>query len=149
MKKAIFLIVFCVSTVMLFAQQTNTRRYPPTTVQRSWQRDYPDYNLNNDNQPWEWRNNRWHRRFRDRYHGDRYVDVYYDRNGRRIYALHERDRNELPDRVRERIRRRYRSDDYSVFRVERPGRGFYFQITLGNNRNIYLDESGREVRHYY
>ena len=144
MKKAVILMLFCASTVMVFAQQTNTRRVPPTSVQRSWQRDYPNYNNNND--PWEWNNNRWHRRFRD---NDRNVDVYYDRNGRRIYSLHEWDRNQLPDRVKARIRTRYRSDNYSAFRIERPGRGFYFQITLGGNRKVYLDERGREVRHYY
>jgi len=58
-------------------------------------------------------------------------------------------RDDLPVRVRERIRARYRADNYNVYRIERPGRGFYFQITLGNNRRIYLDDRGREVRHYY
>lgn len=143
------MIVFCAGTVMLFAQQQQ-RRYPPTSVERSWQRDYPQYNNNNNNdEPWEWRNNRWHRRFRDRDRSDRYVDVYYDRYGRRVYTMREWDQNEIPVRVRERIRNRYRTENYNVYRVERPGRGIYFQITLGNNRQVFLDERGREIRHYY
>ena len=149
MKKLLMLIVCGASTVMVFAQQyPSTRRYPPTAVERSWQRDYPTVTYNTNDEPWEWRNNRWHRRFRDR-NNDGYVDVYYDRNGRRIYSMNEYDRNSLPLRVRERIRNRYRTDQYNVYRIQRPGRGLYFQITLGNNRQIYLDERGREVRHYY
>src|SRR6185295_1932967 len=149
MKKAVFLIVFCASTVMVFAKTNNLRRYPPNSVQRSWQRDYPNYNYNNNDEPWEWRNNRWHRRFRDRNNNDRNIDVYYDRSGRRLYSMSDWNRDDLPVRVRERIRARYRADNYNVYRIERPGRGFYFQITLGNNRRIYLDDRGREVRHYY
>ena len=147
MKKAIFLVVFCASTAMLFAQQTNTRRYPPSSVQRSWQRDYPNYNNNND-ASWQYSNNRWHRSYQDR-DNNRNVDVYYDRNGRRIYAQSEWDRNNLPDRVKQRIRSRYRSDNYTAYRIERPGRGFYFQISLGGNKRVYLDERGREVNHSY
>src|SRR5690349_3376559 len=98
MKKMFFLFVFCASTMMLFAQQNrNYHRNPPQSVQRSWQRDYPNYD--NDNSSWEYRNSQWHRRYQDRDHNNRNVDVYYDRNGRRVMAMHEWDRNELPDRV--------------------------------------------------
>ena len=146
MKKAVFLVMFCASTAMLFAQQTNSRRNPPSSVQRSWQRDYPNYN--NNDASWQYSNNRWHRSYQDR-DNNRNVDVYYDRNGRRIYAQSEWDRNNLPDRVKQRIRTRYRSDNYTAYRIERPGRGFYFQISLGGNRKVYLDERGREVTHPY
>jgi hypothetical protein len=143
MKKTIFLIVFCAGTTMLFSQQNN-RRTPPQTVQRSWQKDYPNYD--NDNNSWEYRNNQWHRRYQDRDHNNRNVDVYYDRNGRRVMAQSEWDRNDLPDRVKARIKARYRSDNYSAFRIEKPGRGFYFQITIGKKK-VYMDERGREVRY--
>jgi hypothetical protein len=129
---------------MLFAQQNNYHRNPPQNVQRSWQRDYPNYNTNNS---WEYRNNRWHNRYQDRDHNNRNVDVYYDRNGRRVFWQSEWDRNDLPVVVRDRIRTRYHADNYNAYRIERPGGGFYFQITIGGNRNIYLDERGREVRH--
>ena len=144
MKKAVFLIVFCAGTTMLFAQQTNNNRRPPSSVQRSWQRDHP----NNNNDSWEYRNSQWHTRYQDKDHNNRNVDVYYDRNGRHVMSQSEWDRNDLPDRVKERIRTRYRSENYNAYRVERPGRGVYFQITLGGNKKVYLDDRGREVRHY-
>jgi hypothetical protein len=59
----------------------------------------------------------------------------------------EWDRNDLPERVRDRIRSRYHSENYNAYRIERPGRGLYFQITLEGNKRIYLDERGREVKY--
>ena len=145
MKKTFLIVAFCVSSVMLFAQQNNNnRRNPPQSVQRSWKKEYPNYN--NDNQPWEYKNSQWHRRFTDRDHNNRNVDVYYDRNGRRTYSQSEWDRNDLPSNVRDRVRSRYRSDNYTAHRIEKPGGKFYFQITLGRNRIVYLDDNGREVR---
>jgi hypothetical protein len=146
MKKILLITALCVSSVMVFAQNDNNHRYPPSSVQRSWQRDYPDYyNMNNNR--WEWRNNRWHTTYQDRNHSNRNVDVYYDRSGHRLYAQSEWDRNDLPDRVRERIRSRYRTDNYSAYRVERPGGRIYFQVTLGGGHTVYLDERGRETRY--
>jgi hypothetical protein len=63
-----------------------------------------------------------------------------------VYSQTQWDRNDLPDRIRERIRSRYRTENYSAYRVERPRGRSYFQIRLGNNRLIYLDERGRETR---
>lgn len=147
MKKILLVMALSVSSVLVFAQNNTYRRFPPSAVQRSWQRDYPEY-YNMNNNTWQWQNNRWHTRYMDR---DRnaYTDVYYDKYGRRMYVRHEWNPNELPVRVRERIRNRYRTDSYRVYRVERPGRGFYFQISLGGNRVIYLDQRGREVRNRY
>jgi len=147
MKKTIFLIALSVSSMVLFAQNDRYNRYNrsvPPEVQRSYQRDYPDYY--NNNVTWDMRNNQWHTRYMDRNHNNRYVDVYYDRRGRRVYSQYDWNRNDLPVVVRERIRRRYHNDNYNVYRIERPGRGIYFQITLGSNRRVYLDERGREVR---
>jgi len=148
MKKILLITALCASSMLVFAQNDSYRRYPPSAVQRSWQRDYPDHNMNSNNNSWEWQNNRWHTRYLDR-DRNKYVDVYYDRYGRRMYVRHDWDANDLPVRVRERIRNRYRTNNYSVYRVERPGSGFYFQISLGGNRVIYLDERGREIRNRY
>jgi hypothetical protein len=147
MKKVFFLVVFCAGSVMLFAQQSGNNRNRahsvPPTVQRSWQRDYP----NNNNASWDQQNNQWHTRYADRDHNNRNVDVYYDRNGRRLRSQSEWDRNDLPVAVRNRISTRYHADNYNAYRIERPGRGFFFQITLGGNKKVYLDERGREVRY--
>jgi hypothetical protein len=150
MKKMFFLIVFTAGSIVLFAQNDRDRRKNrednvPVTVQRSWQRDYPNYS----NATWDRRNNEWHTRYMDRDHGNRYVDVYYDRNGRRIQSQGDWDRNDIPVTVRDRFRRRYHEDNYNVYRIERPGRGILFQITFGgnNSRKVYYDERGREVRY--
>jgi hypothetical protein len=142
MKKVFLIVALCSSSMMLFAQQNH--RNPPQSVQRSWQKDYP----NHDNQTWEYRNNQWHTKYTDNDHGNRDVDVYYDRNGHRAYSQSRWDRNDLPNPVRDRIKTRYHSENYDALRIERPGRGFYFQITLGGNKKVYLDERGREVRNH-
>jgi hypothetical protein len=148
MKKTFFLILFSAASMMLFAQQHryNRRQSVPEEVQRSYQKDYRNY----DNNPtWDMQNNQWHTRYMDREHNNRYVDVYYDRYGRRLQSQSQWDRNDLPFRVRERIRNRYRDENYAVYRIERPRRRIFFQIVFGNgDRRIYLDERGREVRYY-
>lgn len=141
MKKTIFLILFCAGVMILSAQQYRNR--PPDVVVRSYQKEYRVY----DNNPtWDMQNNQWHTRYRDRDY-NRNVDVYYDQYGRRLQTGSEWNGNDLPVRVRERIRNRYRDENYSAYRIERPGRGIFFQITLGGNRRVYLDERGREVRY--
>ena len=145
MKKTFFLMAFCSAAMVLFAQQNSRRNTnPPQSVQHSWQKDYPNYS----NNPWDYRNNQWHTKYQDRDHNNRNVDVYYDRNGRRVMSQSEWDRNDLPQDVRERIRTRYHAENYNAYRIERPGRGFYFQIILGGNRKVYLDERGREVKYH-
>jgi len=146
MKKTFLLMVFCAGSMVLFAQQNNHNRNttPPQSVQRSWQKDYPNYN----NDSWEYRNNQWHTKYQDKDHNNRNVDVYYDRNGHRIMSQSEWDRNDLPEGVRNRMKTRYHSENYNAYRVERPGKGFYFQITLGGNKKVYLDERGREVKYH-
>jgi hypothetical protein len=154
MKKIMFFLLLTLSVGFVFAQKRDhdrdrddRRNAPPLEVQKSFQRDYPNYN-NTAN--WDWRNNQWHTRYKDREHGDRDVDVYYDRGGRRMVTQTLWDLNDLPLNVRNRMYRRYHTNDYRVYRLERPGRGITFQITFGrnNNRVVYLDERGREIRYY-
>lgn len=147
MKKTIFLFVFCAGTMILSAQQykrDRDRDRPPDVVNRSYQREYRNYG----NATWDVQNNQWHTRYMDRDHDNRYVDVYYDRYGRKLQSGSEWDRDRLPWRVRERIRNRYHDEDYRVYRIERPRRGVFFQITFGDNRRVYIDQRGREVRYY-
>ena len=135
-------MVFCAASTMLFAQQYRHNRdrhgSVPQEVQRSYQREYPNYNNTN----WDMQNNQWHTRYNDRDHGNRNVDVYYDRNGRRLQSQSEWDRNSLPPRVRERIRNRYHDDNYNVYRIERPGRGRWLlnpqagSLRHGQQRNL-------------
>src|ERR1700754_4402272 len=108
MKKIFLVLMICAASTMIFAQRNNNRRTPPNSVERSWKKDHPN---NNDNDPWEWNNNRWHRKYMDKDHNNRKVDVYYDNSGRRMYSQYDWDRNELPDRVKNRIRSKYRNDN--------------------------------------
>jgi hypothetical protein len=145
MKKTFFLMAFCAGAMVLFAQQNNHHNTtPPQSVQHSWQKDYPNYS----NTTWSYSNNQWHTRYQDRDHNNRYVDVYYDKNGHRVMSQSEWDRNELPEGVRERVKTKYHSENYHAHRIEKPGKAIYFQITLSGNKKVYLDEKGHEVKHY-
>lgn len=147
MKKTMFLTLFCAAAMTLCAQHHRyDRSRPPDAVTRSYQKEYRIY----DNNPtWDMQNNQWHTRYLDRQNGNKNVDVYYDRYGRRTQTGREWDPLRLPAPVRDRISRRYHEENYSVYRIERPGKRPFFQITLGaNNRIIYMDDRGREVRYY-
>ena len=145
MKKTFFLIAFCAGAMVLFAQQNNHHNTtPPQSVQHSWQKEYPNYS----NTSWSYSNNQWHTRYQDRDHSNRYVDVYYDKNGHRVMSQSEWDRNDLPEGVRERVKTKYHSENYHAHRIEKPGKAVYFQITLSGNKKVYLDEKGHEVKHY-
>jgi hypothetical protein len=145
MKKTFFLMAFCAGAMVLFAQQNNHHNTtPPQSVQHSWQKDYPNYS----NTTWSYSNNQWHTKYQDRDHNNRYVDVYYDKNGHRVMSQSEWDRNELPEGVRERVKTKYHSENYHAHRIEKPGKAIYFQITLSGNKKVYLDEKGHEVKHY-
>ena len=145
MKKTFFLMAFCAGAMVLFAQQNNHHNTtPPQSVQHSWQKDYPNYS----NTTWSYSNNQWHTRYQDRDHNNKNVDVYYDKNGHRVMSQSECDRNELPQGVQDRVKTKYHSENYHAHKIEKPGKGTYFQITLSGNKKIYLDEKGHEVKHY-
>ena len=145
-------MVLCAGTLILSAQENrhdrdrdHDRNQPPEVVIRSYHRDFKAYG----NPSWDMQNNEWHTRYSDQANGNRSVDVYYDRYGRRVQTGREWEPQRLPARVRDRISRRYHEENYSAYRIERPGKRAFFQITLGTNRKtIYLDERGREVRYY-
>ena len=149
MKKMCFLIVLCAGTMMLSAQEYNhhrdrDRNQPPDVVIKSYHKEFKGYG----NSTWDMQNNEWHTRYMDRENGNRNVDVYYDKYGRRIQTGREWDAVSVPARVRDQISRRYHENNFSAYRIERPGKRAFFQITLSTNRKvIYVDERGREVRY--
>jgi len=147
MKKTMFLILFCAGTIMMYAQQHRyDRNRPPDMVIRSYQKEYRNYD---HNPTWDMQNNQWHTRYMDKQNGNRNVDVYYDKSGRHIQTGREWDPIKLPPMVRDQLSRKYHEENYSAYRIERPGKRPFFQITLGaNNKNVYMDDRGREVRYY-
>src|SRR5438477_2826968 len=98
MKKTIFSILFCASAMMLSAQQyKHNRDRPPDVVIRSYQKEYKAYN---NNPTWDMQNNQWHTKYLDKENGNRNVDVYYDKYGRRVQTGREWDPLRLPAPVR-------------------------------------------------
>jgi hypothetical protein len=150
MKKTCFLIVLCAGSIMLSAQdydhhRNRDRNQPPDVVIRSYHKEFRGYG----NPTWDMQNNEWHTRYVDKQNDNRNVDVYYDKYGRRIQTGREWDPLRLPAPLRDRISRRYHEENYSAYRIERPGKRPFYQITLAANRKvIYIDERGREVRYY-
>ncbi len=133
--KKILLLLFLLSTTVLFAQNA--------TIRLSFQREYP--NVNYDNVRWEQRGNQWHGIYKDDYNRD--VDAYYDDDGRRIDTHIRWDRKQVPTRVETRITRRYHTDDYDAYRIERPAAKPLFQIRIGTRQPVYMDERGRKKRY--
>jgi len=141
MKKIFFLIVACAFGTMVFAQY-HEHKHAPESVRNSYQKDYPDYK----GTAWDMKNNQWHTRYKDKDHENRYVDVYYDKDGRRVQSRSKWDHNDLPEAVRDRMRKKYHASDYNAYRIDRPEQGIFFQLSWGNKK-VYLDEHGNEVRY--
>jgi hypothetical protein len=127
---------------ILFAQEEQHHRKAPEAVEQSYKNEYANYN----HSTWDMQNNQWHTRYMDKDHGNRYVDVYYDKEGHRLQSKSRWNRSDLPDAVKDRMRKRYHAQNYTVYRVDKPEKGTYYQISWGN-RKIYLDETGHEIKH--
>jgi hypothetical protein len=119
----------------------NNRDNLPDNVRSSFQRDNPDVK----DVHWQNSNGQWHSTYRDRDNHD--ADAYYDNDGRRIDTHYSYNETELPEGLRERLRRRNLSG-YHAYRIDRPESGALFQITLGDGTISYYDENGRK-RHYH
>ena len=165
MKQICMLLLVVMSMNTLMAQQRDERnrnrdqqdqrnqrdqrdhRDVPQPVQRSFQRDNPNYN----NVQWSRSGNQWHATYPDRRYNNRNAEVYYDRNGRMRDRHVEWNQNEVPQPVRQNITTRYHvTNGYNVSRIERPNSQPLFQIRLntgGQSRQVYMDENGREVRY--
>ncbi|HEY1870717.1 MAG TPA: hypothetical protein VGG71_06635 [Chitinophagaceae bacterium] len=142
MKKIFFLIVACTLGSMVFAQD-HKDKHVPESVRDSYQKDHPDYK----NPTWDMKNDQWHTRYTDKDHGNRYVDVYYDKDGKRIQSRSKWDHHELPEGVRDQMRKRYHASNYTAYRIDRPEQGIFFQLSWGNKK-VNLDEQGNEVKYH-
>ena len=69
---------------------------------------------------------------------------YYDHDGHRALSRTEWSRSDLPEAVRDRLRKDYHARHYTAYRIERPDRDIVFEINWGD-RKLYLNELGREV----
>jgi len=144
MKKIFLAIAFCAPTTLVLAQKEHKKetRKAPEVVEHSFQQGHPDYN----HTTWEMQNNEWHTKYRDKDHNNRYVNAYYDKRGRFVQSDSRWDRDDLPQAVQDRMRKRYHADNYSVFRIERPNR-IFFQLSWGNHK-VYMNKEGHEVKYY-
>ena len=141
----IFLVTCCAATLLGSAQtQKKVHHKVPESVRTSYQNDYPDYK--DVHTTWDMQNNHWHTRYRDKDHNNRYVDVYYDKDGHRMESRSQWNRNDLPEPVKDHMWKKYHTHSYKAYRIDKPSKGAYFQITWGNKK-VYLDESGNEVKY--
>ena len=158
MKQIFALLLVVMSISSLSAQDRDSRnrnddrnrnynRDVPQSVQRSFQRDNPNYN----NVQWSKSGNQWHATYPDRNYNDRNSEIYYNRNGRMVDRHIQWNQNEIPQNVRQNIYSRYHvNNGYNVYRIERPNSQPLFQVRLnigGQNRDVYMDQNGREVRY--
>ena len=148
MNKLMFLALFVLAPGrQLIAQDRHQQA--PTTVQRSFQRDYPE---SHDPQ-WNSVHGQWHAKFDDHSRYDRGEMVaHYDRYGRHVDSHIRYDRNDVPPAVVERTQRNYPGGrDYTYTRIEHPGIQPLFQVSLnlgGRSRIVYVDDNGRERKYH-
>jgi hypothetical protein len=148
MKKIVFAFVILAIGRIGFAQNhrgQQQQQQPPTNVQRSFQRDYPQAN----DTRWSRNGNQWNANFTDRSPNDNgAMSSHYDHNGRHLDSHIPYDRNDVPSNIRERMERRYpHGRDYRYTRIEDYGGQPLFQIHLnigGQPKTMYVDEQGRE-----
>ena len=124
------------SSTVVFAQNV------PSSVRRSFQKDYPSVN----NAQWAQKSGQWHATYRD--NSNRDVDAYYDRYGKRQETHIAWDRKDVPPQLDNRVYNRYHSRDYNVYRIERPRSKPLFEIRIGSKKPVYMDEQGREQKYY-
>lgn len=135
--KRLILMSLLFSTMAVFAQNT------PASIRISFEREYPNVNYNNVR--WEQRSNQWHANYMDNY--KRNVDAYYDQYGNRIDTHIFWERNNVPTRVQTRVNRRYNTNEYNTYRIERPSATPLFQIRIGTRQPVYMNERGRKKRY--
>ena len=147
MNKLLFFAFLLLSVgARLYAQEG--RDHAPASVQRSFQRDYPEAH----DAQWSSTQGQWHANFDDHSRYDRGEMVaHYDQRGRHIDSHIRYDPNDVPSPVVERARRRYpHARDYTYTRIEHPGGQPLFEVHLNlgsQNRTVYMDDHGRERRY--
>jgi hypothetical protein len=146
MKHLGFVIFLSLATgTGLFAQEGD--RHVPSSVQHSFQRDYPEAR----DPHWTQEHGQWHADFEDHSRYDRGEMVaHYDHYGHHIDSHIPYDPNDVPRPVIERTHRHYHARDYSYERIERPNAQPLFRVSLnldGGQKTVYMDENGRERMH--
>jgi hypothetical protein len=145
-KVMFFTLLLLAAQGQLFAQGSHQR--VPATVQKSFQKDYPEAK----DPQWNSDHGQWHANFNDRSANDRGEMVaHYDQNGRHVDSHIPYDRNDVPSPVLDRTKRSYPgAKDYSYTRIERQGAQPLFQVSLnlqGRNKTLYVDDNGREKKY--
>jgi hypothetical protein len=148
MNKVIFLAIGVLATVGQLSAQ-DRHQQPPSNIQRSFQRDYPEAR-----EPrWSSTNGQWHADFNDRSSHDRGEMVaHYDQGGRHIDSHIPYDRGDVPRAVIQRTESAYPDGtDYYYTRIEQDGGQPLFQVSLnlhGRHRTAYFDEDGHARRYH-
>jgi hypothetical protein len=144
MKKLLLTIpaLFCI----LFAfSQTHHR--PPTTVQKSFQHDYPQSKPGQ----WSYSGGSWNVSFTDKDHDNGEVTAHYSENGDHTDTYIPYDRSDVPAPVMDNVKKNYSDYSKSEFtRIDRADGNSVYRVNLKSkkaHKTVYVDERGNETKY--
>jgi hypothetical protein len=144
MKKLLLTIpaLFC----LFFAFSQNIH-HPPTTVQKSFQHDYPQ------SKPGHWSHSGgiWNVSFTDKDHDNGEVTAHYSDIGEHTDTYIPYDRNDVPAPVADNVKRNYSGYGASEYtRIDRADGNSVYRVNLKNRKShktVYVDERGNETKY--
>ena len=144
MKKLLLTIpaLFCICIAF---SQNNHR--PPTTVQKSFQHDYPQSKPGQ----WSYSGGSWNVSFTDKDHDNGEVTAHYSDNGEHTDTYIPYDRNDVPAPVTDNVKKNYSGYSNSEFtRIDRADGNSVYRVNLKSkkaHRTVYVDERGNETKY--
>jgi hypothetical protein len=144
MKKFLLTIpgLFC---IFIAFSQNNHR--PPTTVQKSFQNDYPQ----SKSGQWSHSSGSWNVSFTDKDHNNGEVTAHFNDNGDHTDTHVPYDRNDVPAPVTNNVKNNYSGYGNADFtRIDRADGNSVYQVNLKNknaHKTLYMDERGNEAKY--
>jgi hypothetical protein len=144
MKKFLLTIpaLFCI-----FIAFSQNHRRPPTTVQKSFQHDYPQSKPGQ----WSYSGGIWNVSFTDKDHDNGEVTAHYSGNGEHTDTYIPYDRNDVPAPVAENVKKNYSGYSNSEFtRIDRADGNSVYRVNLKSkkaHKTVYVDERGNETKY--
>jgi hypothetical protein len=130
----------------LIAFSQNPRR-PPTTVQKSFQHDYPQ------SKPGQWSHSggSWNVSFTDKDHDNGEVTAHYSDNGEHTDTYIPYDPNDVPAPVTDNVKKNYSGYGNADFtRIDRASGSSVYRVNLKSkkaHKTVYVDERGNETKY--
>ena len=144
MKKLPLTIAALFSIFIAFSQN---HRQPPTSVQKSFQHDYPQSKPGQ----WSYSGGSWNVNFTDKDHDNGEVTAHYTDNGDHTDTYIPYDRNDVPAPVTDNVKRNYApysAADYT--RIDGASGKSVYRVNLKSknaHKTVYVDERGNETKY--